>query len=186
LPDAAESLRTARLNIEVLRNPVPPAEFSGLCGLLAECVRAGASIGFVEPMAEGEAESYWHKVTREAAAGSRIILVAREPDGGAVVGTAQVAFESRANGRHRAEVQKVLVRVAHRRKGIAAALMSSVESAARDRKVTLLFLDTSEGAGGAQKFYENLGYTYAGGIPGYAVDPDGTASKNAIYYKTLT
>jgi acetyltransferase len=186
LPDAAESLKNAALNIEVLRNPVPPAEFSGLCGLLAECVRAGASIGFVEPMVEGAAEAYWQKVAREAAAGSRIILVAREADGGPITGTAQLAFESKANGRHRAEVQKVLVGVAHRRKGIAAALMASVESAARDRKVTLLFLDTSEGAGGAQKFYETLGYTYVGGIPGFAVDPDGTPAKNAIYYKTLT
>lgn len=51
--------------------------------------------------------------------------------------------------------------------------------------MSLLFLDTSEGPGGARAFYESLCYTYVGGIPGYATDPDGTFAKNAIYYKTL-
>ena len=78
-----------------------------------------------------------------------------------------------------------MVRPTHRRRGIAAALMTQVEAAARDRWVRLLFLDTSEGRGGAVQFYETLGYTYVGGIPGYALDPDGTPAKNAIYYKTL-
>ena len=63
--------------------------------------------------------------------------------------------------------------------------MSEVESRARASGVRLLYLDTSEGPGGAREFYENLGYTYAGGIPGYALDPDGSPAKNAIYFKEL-
>ena len=51
--------------------------------------------------------------------------------------------------------------------------------------VRLLFLDTSEGPGGARDFYESLGYTYAGGIPDYALDPDGRPAKNAIFYKRI-
>lgn len=174
------------MHIENLRVPVSPADFAGLCGLLAECVHAGASIGFIEPVDAGEVEGYWQRVAREAGAGSRLILVAREAAGGPIAGSAQLALESRPNGRHRAEVQKVMVSVSRRRKGIAAALMASVESAARERKVTLLHLDTSEGAGGAREFYGALGYAYVGGIPGYALDPDGTPAKNAIYYKALT
>ena len=42
-----------------------------------------------------------------------------------------------------------------------------------------------QGTGGAGHFYESLGYTYAGGIPDYALDPDGRPMKNAIYYKIL-
>lgn len=173
------------LRIESLPDPLPAADLSRLCALLAECVRAGASIGFVEPLSQAEVEAYWNRVCREAAAGNRLVLVARGAAGGPVAGSAQLAFESKANGRHRAEVQKVMVFPEHRRKGIASALMSAVEDAARARKVSLLHLDTSDGRGGARDFYSALGYRYVGGIPGFAVDPDGTPAKNAIYYKAL-
>jgi hypothetical protein len=33
---------------------------------------------------------------------------------------------------------------------------------------------------------ESLGYTFAGGIPDFALDADGRPEKNAIYYKKLT
>ena len=162
-----------------------PADARDLGTLLIECVQAGASIGFMAPLAADEAEAYWRKVDSDLPGGSRVILVARETPGGRVVGSAQLALETRANGRHRAEVQKVMVRPAHRRRGLAAALMARIEAAARARGVRLLYLDTSEGAGGATAFYTTLGYTYVGGIPDYALDPDGTPAKNAIYYKTL-
>jgi ribosomal protein S18 acetylase RimI-like enzyme len=113
-----------------------------------------------------------------------VILVWR--DGGEIVGSAQLAFETRPNGRHRAKVQKVMVRPSHRRRGIAVALMAELEARARVRDVSLLFLDTSEGYGGARALYDAIGYVYVGGIPGYALDPDGTPAKNAIYYKTLS
>lgn len=137
------------MHLELLGGTLTAGELRDLTTLLADCVNDGASIGFLAPLpeAEAEAETYWRKVATE--------------------------------------VQKVMVRPTHRRRGIAAALMALVEAAARDRWVRLLFLDTSEGRGGAVQFYERLGYTYVGGIPGYALDPDGTPAKNAIYYKTL-
>ena len=173
------------LNIDILGGPASSADLSRLCLLLADCVRDGASIGFVEPLAPGEVEAYWARVLREAAAGGRLVLVAREAPGGPISGSAQLALESRANGRHRAEVQKVMVFPALRRRGIAAALMSALEAEARARGLSLLFLDTSEGRGGAREFYAALGYAYVGGIPGYAMDPDGRLQGNAIYYKAL-
>jgi acetyltransferase len=185
LPVGRSSCTNVALHIESLTNPVPAADFAGLCSVLRECVEAGGSIGFVIPIAPGEMEAYWSKVAGDAAAGSRLILVARETAGGPVVGSAQLAFESKSNGRHRAEVQKVIVRVSHRRRGIAAAVIAALESAARARRVTLLFLDTSDGPQGARKFYDALGYSYVGGIPGYALDAYGTAEMNAIYYKAL-
>jgi acetyltransferase len=158
----------------------------GLIQLLSACVHEGASIGFLSPLSEQEAAAYWQKVLGDLPAGHRLILVAREQAGGPIIGSAQIAFEARANGRHRAEVQKVMVLPSHRRRGIAGQLMAELERLAQLRPgVTLLFLDTSDGHGGARAFYETLGYTYVGGIPGYAVDPDGTPAKNAIYYKTL-
>jgi acetyltransferase len=78
-----------------------------------------------------------------------------------------------------------MVLAAQRGQGTGAALMARVESAARTRGRTLLFLDTSEGEAGATKFYERLGYTYVGGIPDFAASPDGSLATNAIYYKRL-
>ena len=49
---------------------------------------------------------------------------------------------------------------------------------ARARQVRLLFLDTSDGHGGARAFYDAIGYSYVGGIPGYALDPDGATAGN--------
>lgn len=156
-----------------------------LIALLIDAVRHGASIGFIEPLEEGEAGAYWRGVLADLPAGRRVLLAALDEEG-RLLGSAQLALEPRANGRHRAEVQKVLVFAAARRRGIGAALMGAAETEARARGRRLLFLDTSAGAGGATAFYEALGYTFVGGIPDYAADPDGRLVPNAIFYKLLT
>ena len=170
--------------LEIL--PAPTAtDLRELAALLAASVESGASIGFLSPLAETEAAAYWRKIAGDLPGGYRVLIVAREAPQGRIVGSAQLALEARANGRHRAEVQKVMVLPSHRRRKIAAGLMAELEKLARARAVRLLFLDTSDGHGGAREFYEALDYIYVGGIPGYALDPDGMPAKNAIYYKTL-
>ncbi len=159
-------------------------ERSQLVDLLIASVRGGASIGFLADITEAEATEYWDDALRAVAAGTKLLLVARDANG-AIVGGVQLALESRRNGRHRAEVQKLMVRPALRGRDLGTRLMAEVETLARERAVRLLFLDTSEGAGGARAFYEKLGYRYVGGIPAYALDPDGTPAQNAIFYKTL-
>lgn len=155
-----------------------------LAGLLREAVEHGASIGFTLPLTETEVTEYWRKVAAELGTGGKLLLAALD-ENGRVIGSAQLALESRANGRHRAEVQKLMVRTAHRGRGTGAALMRRIEAAAAGRGRRLLFLDTSQGAGGARRFYENLGYTFAGSIPDYAADPDGRLVPNVIFYKQL-
>lgn len=174
------------MRIERLGHPVPESDFEGLCRVLRDCVQAGASIGFVNPLSDGEVEAYWRKAVADAAAGGRLVLVARDRSGGPFLGSAQLVVESKANGRHRAEVQKVFVDPASRGRAIGSALMAAIEAEARARAVWLLCLDTSDGKSGARGFYEALGYRYVGGIPGFALDPDGAPAKNAIYYKALT
>ncbi len=172
-------------SIEPLAFPVSAADLAALDALLVACVRGGASIGFLEAITPSEARGYWSKTLPEAEAGRRLLLVAREAAGAPLLGCVQIAPATFPNGRHRAEVMKLLVFPEYRRRGIATALMAETERKALARGLTLLFLDTSEGPSGAQPLYEALGYHYAGGIPGYAVDPDGTPSKNAIYFKSL-
>jgi len=156
-----------------------------LVTLLQSCVHSGASLGFLAPLSDAEAAVYWNSVAPQLESGSRALLVARDDANGCVVGSGQLAFESKPNGRHRAELNKIMVLPSHRRRGIAGRVMRALEDLARERSVWLLFLDTSEGFGGARALYESLGYIYAGGIPDYALDPDGRPEKNAIYYKKL-
>lgn len=173
------------IHVEPLSATAFEAAQDDLVQLLRACVHGGASIGFLAPLSEAAAREYWSALAPQVEAAQRTVLVAREGQGGRIVGSGQLAFESRPNGRHRAEVCKVIVLPTHRRRGIAARLVAELERHARDRQIRLLFLDTSEGPGGAVAFYETLGYTYAGGIPGYALDPDGRPAKNAIFFKAL-
>lgn len=159
------------------------ADLAALHALLRDAVEGGASIGYVLPLAEDEIAAFWRGVFAGVAAGSRVLLVARET-GGRIVGTVQVEFAQKPNARHRAEVQKLLVLRSHRGRGLGFALMSAIEDAARQARRSLLFLDTSIN-GNALSLYERLGYTRAGGIPRYAADPDGSLHDNVIFYKEL-
>jgi GNAT superfamily N-acetyltransferase len=170
-------------------SPVSASELSRqaaeFAALLRDAVKHGASIGFTLPLAEPEVADYWCKVRAEVAAGHKVLLAARD-GAGRLLGSGQLALEPRSNGRHRAEVQKLLVIAAARGRGVGTALMGVIEAEARERGRTLLFLDTSVGPRGAAALYERLGYTYCGGIPDYAMDPDGTLKANAIYCKRLS
>ena len=173
------------MHIELISPAALASRAAELAGLLRDAVEHGASIGFTLPLAETELTDYWRKIGAEVAASGKILLAALD-ENGRVTGSAQLALESRANGRHRAEVQKVMVWAAQRGRGIGAALMARVESEARARGRRLLFLDTSAGESGAVQFYARLGYALAGSIPDYASDPDGRLVPNAIFYKQLT
>jgi acetyltransferase len=172
------------MKIETISAEVLAARAPGFAALLRDAVEDGASIGFTLPLSESEVSEYWRKVAADVAAGHKLVLAAIDPEG-QVAGSVQLALESRANGRHRAEVQKLMVLASRRGAGLGAELMRRVEKEAAVRRRSLLFLDTSEGEAGARRFYEKLGYTYAGSIPDYAADPDGRLSANAIFYKRL-
>ena len=172
------------MNIELVTPQQLARHAAEFHALLRDAVEHGASIGFTLPLAETDVADYWRKVGAEVAGGNKVLFAAFAADS-RLVGGAQLALEPRPNGRHRAEVQKVLVQAAARGQGAGTALMERLEAEARIRGRTLLFLDTSVGEGGAVKFYEQLGYTLCGGIPDYAADPDGRLKANAIFYKRL-
>jgi GNAT superfamily N-acetyltransferase len=160
------------------------ARESELASLLRDAVEHGASIGFMLPLDEEEVRDYWRGVAAQITAGNKVVLAAWDAEG-RLRGSAQLGLETRANGRHRAEVQKVMAHHTARGAGIGAMLVRAVEEEARRRRRTLLFLDTSVGRSGAEDFYLKLGYTRAGGIPDFARDPDGTLAANAIFFKRL-
>lgn len=168
--------------------PVTSAELAASAvefhALLRDAVDHGASIGFTIPLSETEVAEYWRKVGADVAAGAKLLFAARD-EAQRLLGSGQLALEMRSNGRHRAEVQKLLVFAARRGAGVGTLLMRAIEKGARAHGRSLLFLDTSIGTSGAMRLYEQLGYTHCGGIPDYAMDPDGTLKSNAIFYKKL-
>jgi ribosomal protein S18 acetylase RimI-like enzyme len=153
-----------------------------LVELLRDAVDHGASVGFLSPLEQNRAEEYWRENLKDVSAGKRIIFVARER--GRIVGTAQLAFASQQNGRHRAEVQRLIVHTSAQRRGIGAALMRQLETTARSLGRMLLILNTRTGDP-PEAFYQRLGYQIVGIIPGFAQNPDGTLNDTSIMYRKL-
>lgn len=154
----------------------------GLRELLSDCVNHGASVGFLSPLDSVIADRYWGRVLDAVEQGSLLLWVAEEEGG--VVGSVQVEPCSKDNGRHRAELQKLLVLTAHRGQGVARALMAEAERFAREAHRTLLVLDTEVGSV-AESVYRKLGWMRAGEIPDYATSPTGKLHPTAYYFKRL-
>ncbi len=153
-----------------------------LVGHLQDAVAGGASIGFLPPLSDTEATAYWQGIIDDLAHGERVLLVAvRE---GRVVGSVQMEPAGRANGAHRAEVQRLIVHRDARRQGLGRALMAALEEHARQMGRTLLVLDTREGDP-SETLYQRGGYTRVGVIPRYARSATGTLDGTVYYYKHL-
>jgi GNAT superfamily N-acetyltransferase len=152
-----------------------------LVELLRDAVDAGASVGYLAPLANGDGHAFWRAVKSELAEG-RVLLGAYVE--GRLVGSVQLAPVGKPNGRHRAEVQKLLVLRQFRNRGIGASLMAAVERKARELGRWLLVLDTVP-AQPAEKLYERIGYRRAGVVPDYAEKSSGGFEPTVIFYKKL-
>lgn len=168
---------------------LPPQGMAGNLGqlgaLLHACVHDGASIGFVLPCPAAESEAFWtEKVLPGMQAGARLLLVARQAE--RIVGSVQLDCDTPPNQPHRAEVRKLLVHPAFRRRGIALALMAALERHAHALGRSLLTLDTRTGDS-AEPLYAALGYSSAGVIPGFCRDTRdaGRLDSTTIMYKQL-
>jgi acetyltransferase len=150
--------------------------------LLEDAVASGASVGFVPPLDARDARAYWAGVKNAIAAGTRILLAAVEQH--EVLGAVQLDLAVMPNARHRAEVMKLMVHRAARRRGIGKALMLALEDAARRAKRRLLVLDTRPGDP-AEQLYLALGYTRVGEIPRYALSTAGTLDATVYMYREL-
>jgi GNAT superfamily N-acetyltransferase len=153
-----------------------------LSRILVDCVAAGASVSFFPPLAPERAREVWRRVSAEVAAGTRVLLAAWRD--GALVGTVQLDLGTPENQPHRAEVEKLLVDPAARRRGVGRALMQRAEQAARRLGRSLLTLDT-RADDFAEPLYRGLGWQEAGRIPGFALSADRTPADTVILWKRL-
>ena len=169
--------------VEPLTHAQAPSCRAGFVELLRDVVDGGASVGFLPPLAETEAAAYWDSVAGALNGGGRRLWIARGADG-AIIGTVQLDLAGQVNGRHRAEVMKLMVHSGARQRGIGQALMEAAEAEARRLGRSTLVLDTRQGDP-SEKLYRKLGWQLGGAIPLYARSADGTLHTTAFYYKPL-
>ncbi len=180
-----EATAPAPVAVEALSPDGLASALPALATLLHAAVHAGASINFVMPFAEDDAARFWtDKVMPGVRAGTRTVLLARA--GGTVAGTVQIDRDTPPNQPHRAEIAKLIVHPALRRRGIARTLMAEAEARALAAGRTLLTLDTRTGDM-AEPLYASLGFVTVGVIPGYCRDPfEDRLDSTTIMYKRLT
>lgn len=159
-----------------------PATVAMLSEMLIEVVGDGGSVGFMHPLPPETAAGFWERSLAAADRGERVVLGAW--DGPLLAGTVTLILDSPVNQQHRAEIAKMMTRISHRGRGIAAALLQQAEALAVQHQRTLLVLDTATD-GGASGLYEGLGYTLTGEIPDYALKPHGGLTGTKIYWKRV-
>ena len=156
---------------------------SQLAAILVDCVEGGASVSFMSPFTQSDAEAFFENVIAAVHRKERILIAAFHDD--KPVGTVQVIIATPPNQPHRGEIAKMLVHRSTRGQGIAVQLLQHAEQAAREAGKTLLNMDTVTG-GVAERIYQRCGWTKAGVIPNYALMPDGTPCDTTIFWKDLS
>jgi GNAT superfamily N-acetyltransferase len=146
-----------------------------LAQLLLDAHESNMALGMAAPLTRDVAADAWRQL-------SGVLLAAI--DGGVVVGAVNLAPATTPNGRHRAEVQKLAVRLDRRGGGIGAALLDAVAARAREQGLRLLWLTTHADTR-SDGFYVARGWTRMGVMPEYSVAPDGRYATNAFFYLQL-
>ncbi|WP_273126740.1 GNAT family N-acetyltransferase [Metabacillus sp. HB246100] len=150
----------------------------GLSQLLCLVVNDGASLGFLPPLSSDEAIRYWENVVQEEV---NLYIALHEET---IVGTVQLQFCTKPNGRHRVEIAKLMTHPSYRRMGIARKLMARAEESAKQNEKKLIVLDTRDGDP-SNDLYQSLGYIIAGKIPNYAKSANGNLDATVLYFKEI-
>lgn len=154
-----------------------PADAADLAAVLVDCLRGGASVGFLAGVSLADARAF-----RDAALPVGTTLVARLD--GAVVGVVRLQPAPLPDAVHRAEVAKLLVHRSARRRGVAVGLLVQLEDEARAQGRWLLVLDTVTSSP-AERLYAGLGWERVGVVEDYAALPDGTLAPTTYFAKRL-
>ncbi len=159
------------------------ARLPELSDILVDAVANGASVNFLAGFTHDQARTFWRNQIPGIAAVEKQLLVA--DDGQTLVGTVMLMFAHQPNAPHRAEIGKMLVHSAARRRGLGRRLLAAAETAARAAGRTLLMLDTESGSAG-DLLYRSCGWIEVGRVPGHAFTPDGRLAETTVFYKQLT
>ncbi len=158
------------------------AALPALAAVLVDAVAGGASVNFMAGFDLDAAAEFWRGQLPAIAAGTRLLLVAQ--DGDAILGTVIVTFAPQPNAPHRADIGKMLVHSAVRRRGLGRRLLDAAEAAALAHGRTTLMLDTEAGSAG-DVLYRRCGWTELGTVPLHSLTTDGRLAAATFFYKHL-
>ncbi len=153
-----------------------------LSEVLIGCVADGAAVSFLRVPTRARAEVFWQDTATRLAEGRAALFAAWSE--GVLAGTVTLLLDMPENQPHRAEIAKMLVHPAARRRGLGRALLHAAEEAARAAGRRLLVLDTREGDP-SEALYGQAGWTAVGRIADYALSTDGTPHATVIYARSL-
>ncbi len=180
----------ASVRVEALDLDAYLAAIPSLAALVVDAVEGGASVNFMAGVTVDEAAAWWSARIADIADGTTTAFVAREPAGDArpggpaVIGSTLLIRSRNANSPHRAEIGKVLVHRAARRRSLGRALMAAAEERARADGRWLLILDT-EAHSTADSFYRSLGWQVLGTMPNHTYRSDGVLAPTTYFWKDL-
>jgi ribosomal protein S18 acetylase RimI-like enzyme len=152
-----------------------------LVRLTVDAVDGGAALGWEPPLDPDDAARYWEQRIPRFDGDDCALFAAFAGDD--LVGAVQRERGRFPTHRHRAEVQKLIVLRAWRRRGIARALMDELEDDAFVRGIELLVLDVRPGEP-AEALYLASGFERTGLVPQAVKRADGTF-EDAVYYRKL-
>ncbi|GAB3485020.1 GNAT family N-acetyltransferase [Marinomonas epiphytica] len=153
-----------------------------LTDLLCDAVDSGAPIGFLPPMSETEAKSYWLSVNDDLQINARQVLLVRDED--TVVGSVQIGMSPKANALHRCDIEKLMVHTQARENGIGGMLMQGVERVAAAMQRQLLILEVRSDDI-AHDMYVGMGYVPFGEVPNYTRSANGMLHNSTFFYKEI-
>jgi ribosomal protein S18 acetylase RimI-like enzyme len=184
-PRFEEVAGMAEISVQALSDVEIDGNLDALGAILAETVKGGGAVSFVEPFSPADGTAFYRDQVRPAVRDGERVLLAAFIDA-IPVGSVQLIVGLPPNQPHRCEVAKMMVHPRHRGRGVAKRLMAALEAEARRRGKTLITLDTRSGDV-SQHLYAAFGFEVAGEIPVYALDPDGQRlHATTVMYKLLT
>lgn len=154
-----------------------------LVQLLAEVIADGGSMGFFADVTTTELNKFWASEFSKVRSGVNVLVCAMDTED-ICVAAGILTFETKENGRHRADVRKLMTHPQYRHMGIASQILARLEAIASERGVRLLSLRTKEGSA-ASVLYSRMGWTLMGSVPNYAVGPNRSLHSVSFYYKEM-
>ncbi|MFD7026884.1 GNAT family N-acetyltransferase [Streptomyces sp. NPDC059917] len=151
---------------ELTRDPALGAHFAESAhGILAELVRAGAALGWVDPPSPAEVAELLDGVVRAALTGDAALRAAYV--GHRLVGLGYWQRYARATHRPHADLEKLAVAAAAHGHGVGRALTAALIADARRAGIEVLTLDARGDNANALHLYRSLGFTEYGRLPDF-------------------
>lgn len=149
--------------------------------LLRDVVDADASVGFLAPVEVDRAQAYWVGLQPQLTDDHALWVACID---GRALGSVQLRGGIGPDAHHRADVSHRMVHTAWRSRGIASALIDTLEKHAMATGRILLVADLEEGSA-AERLFLQRGWRKSGAVPDYARSPRGDLRAFARLYQTL-